>query len=82
MLPQIAGGKADCVEMLWRLALEMRIAVGKDMRAMMQHDSADTAGSIGGKPCMPAILHPVSGDGAGPDPGTDRKGRASQAVAC
>ena len=34
MLPQIAGGKADCVEMLWRLALEMRIAVGKDMRAV------------------------------------------------
>ena len=31
---------------------------------------------------MPAILHPVSGDGAGPDPGADRKGRASQAVAC
>ena len=48
MMPQVAGGEADCVEMLRRLATEMGVAVGKDMRAMMQHDGADTPGGVGG----------------------------------
>ena len=59
MLPQIAGSKADRVEMLRGLATEMGVAVGKHMRAMMQNDGAGAAGGIGGKAGMAAILRPV-----------------------
>ena len=52
-------------------AMEMRVAVGKDMRPVMQHDCAGAPGHIGGKAGMAAIHSLVSGNGPHPHPRTD-----------
>ena len=50
MLPQVTGGKADSVEMFWRFAAKMGIAVWQYMSAMMQNHRTGLAGSIGWQP--------------------------------
>ena len=51
--------------------MEMRVAVGKDMRPVMQHNRAGASGRIGGKAGMAAIHSLVSGNGPHPHPRTD-----------
>ena len=57
--------------MLRGLAMEMRVAVGKDMRPVMQHDRAGAPGHISGKAGMAAIHSLVSGNGPHPYPRPD-----------
>ena len=71
MLPQVTCGKGHRVEMLRGLAMEMSVAVRKDMRPVMQHDRAGASGHIGRKAGMAAIHSLISGNRPHPHTRTD-----------
>src|SRR5690625_1544506 len=52
--PELAGGEAHRVKMLWVFAPEVGVGIGEDMRPMVEDDLAQVAAGIGRQPGVAA----------------------------